>query len=336
MHRNTAFVKDDLWYGTNIVTGDSLACFADVWDSQVWHYINWGGRSINHGILQLVLMSGPLCADILNIVMTLTLSYLICELAGKKKLLYYCAAFILMIGLNPTIILSMFWQSGAVNYLYSSNWILLFLIVYLRKVKNPDAKELWLTELWMIPLGLITGWSNENIGPTCFVISVLVIVYFIKYLHRKPKLWMWIGMITSLCGSVLMIMAPGNFIRSATAEEHSILKDICYRLIMMLDAGTNFMLPTIIFLLFFLMIFLKRKNKLQIYQIFLIIAMVLSFGAMILSPVFPSRAVFGTMVLGIVLMLSMAEEDMPFYVVILFTWLFNLYVLRVEIMFPLT
>lgn len=335
LHRNTVFVMDDLWYSTNLVTGESLACFADVWDSQVWHYINWGGRSINHGLLQLVLMSGPLAADLLNIVMTLLLSYLICELAGKRKMIYYCAAFIMMLGFNAAVGLSMFWESGAVNYVYCTNWILLFLIVYLRKVKNPDAKELVGTAIWMIPLGLITGWSNENMGPACFVTALIVIIYFIKFLHKKTPIWMWVGMLSSLCGSILMIAAPGNFVRSATADQSTIFKEICYRILTMLNAGTNYLFPTVIFLLFFLMIFYKKGKKLQAFQIILIITMILAFGAMVLSSVFPGRASFGIMVLGIALIISIAEEDEYFYTMLLFTWIFSLYVLRIELMNPL-
>ena len=109
----------------------------------------------------------------------------------------------------------MFWQSGAVNYLYSAVWIFAFMLIYVRQVRTPDAKPLPVSFLWMIPLGLITGWSNENMGPASFCLSLIVIGYFAGMLKRKVPIWMWLGSISSLCGSILVVAAPGNFVRSA-------------------------------------------------------------------------------------------------------------------------
>jgi len=71
VHRYVPFMMDDLWYGTNLATGEPLHSLGDVVEGQVWHYLNWGGRSITHGILQITLMSGEWCADILNLLMTM-------------------------------------------------------------------------------------------------------------------------------------------------------------------------------------------------------------------------------------------------------------------------
>lgn len=316
VHRKYIFIRDDLWYATNLVTGEPLQGIADIIESQVWHFMNWGGRIVNHGLLQFVLMHGTLFADILNMVMTLALCYLICELAGKKDLIGYSLSFFMLITLNTDISWSMFWQSGSVNYLYSSNWILLFLIIYLRHVKNPDAKRLWGAEFWMIFLGLITGWSNENMGPACFVLAVMVMLYFAKKLQRKVPVWMWSGAVSSLCGSVLLILAPGNLVRSATAVEKPFWESVYDRFYMMLAGEASFLYAAVLFLLFFILIYLKKGNKLQPFQTMLIITAVLACGAMVLSPTFPNRAAFGIMVLCIVLIISfiqgIEEKDRSF------------------------
>lgn len=169
VHRKVVFMMDDFWYATNLVTGEPLSGIKDVLQSQAWHFMNWGGRNISHGVLQLLLMSDELCADILNIIVTFTLSYLICELADAKKVMYFCAVFFMLISLNGDVKLSMFWQAGSANYLYCTNWILLFIIIYLRQVKKPDAPALRGIVFWILPLGLISGWSNENMGPASFV-----------------------------------------------------------------------------------------------------------------------------------------------------------------------
>ena len=70
-HSRIPFMMDDLWYATNLSTGQPLASLKDIFESQVWHYNNWGGRSMTHAILQLTLMAGERAADILNVLVTL-------------------------------------------------------------------------------------------------------------------------------------------------------------------------------------------------------------------------------------------------------------------------
>ena len=57
-HRRITFMMDDEWYGTNLVTNQPLRGLSDIIESQIWHFRNWGGRCMTHGILQLTLMSG--------------------------------------------------------------------------------------------------------------------------------------------------------------------------------------------------------------------------------------------------------------------------------------
>ena len=304
LHKRFIFLWDDLWYSTNLVTGDSLSSFSDILESQYWHYFNWGGRSITHSILQLTLMGGELFANVLNMIVTFTLCYLICEVAGNKNMKYFCISFFLLISLNTDIKLSMFWQSGSANYLYSTNWILLFLLIYLRYVKNPDSRWLPCLSVLMLPLGLITGWSNENMGPACAVTAFIVIIYCHKFLKRKAPLWMWTGAVTALIGSAFLILAPGNFIRKAHVEDVSFLETVADRFFSMLTGGMSFLFPSLLCLLLFLFLYFKTGNHLKPYQIILMITAILGYGAMVLSPTFPNRAAFGLMVLCIVLILS--------------------------------
>lgn len=339
LHRKVVFMMDDFWYATNLVTGEPLASAGDVIQSQIWHFLNWGGRSITHGVLQFILMGGELFADVLNMIVTLTLCWMICELADAKNLMSFCTAFVLLVSLNGDVSRSMFWQSGAVNYLYSTNWILLFVLVYMRQVKNPEAKSLKGAGLWIIPLGLVSGWSNENMGPASFCLSLIVIGYFVKFLNRKVPAWMWFGCLSSFVGSVLVIAAPGNFVRSAFVEEKPFLEMLYGRCLTLLGAGTNVLFSTVLFLLIFMYLYFKAGNNLQPYQIMVMIMMVLAFGAMFLSPTFPNRATFGIMVLGIVLILSFLQgtiySDAKYkkYAFIFYMWMFvfGIYILTMEL-----
>lgn len=301
------FIEDDLWYATNLVTGNQVTGLADIWESQVWHFMNWGGRSVIHFLLQFVIMLGDLFCNIMNMVVMLLICLLICETAGKKSLLSYFVCFSMLISLNPNILFTLFWQSGCVNYLYASTWILFFIMLYLRQMKNPEAANWWGITFWIIPLGIATGWSNENMGPTSFVLTVISLVYLRKK-QKCPPLWMWLGSVTSLIGSILVVVAPGNYVRSSLIEEYSFGMSIYQKMIMMMKAGADFLFPMVVVLLVSMLVYLQMGNRFKIHQMMLLIGTVLAFGAMVLSPAFPNRATFGILVLGVTATISFLQE----------------------------
>ena len=308
-HRSVPFMMDDIWYGTNLATNEPLQNFMDIIEGQVWHFHNWGGRCITHGVLQLTLMSGELCADILNTLMTLLLAWMICVVAKRKSAGTFLMALTLLLALNANMRMSMFWQAGVVNYVYSTVWILLFVWPYLCEWREDTTSQFPLITLWMIPIGLMTGWSNENMGPTSLLLAVATMIYCKKWKRTAVKPWMIVGTVGALLGSILVVAAPGNFVRSATIEKKGLLETVWERFYSMLCAGTDFLFP--ICLLLALIILIKcvcLKQALEKYQIVLLVFMILSFGAMVLSPHYPDRATFGTMVMGIILLLTVLYD----------------------------
>lgn len=131
--------------------------------------------------------------------------------------------------------------------------------------------------------------------------------------------------------------------RSAFAEESPFLEAVYKRLLMMLEAGTDVLFPTVLFVLLFMFLYVKKGNKLQADQIILLVTAVLAYGAMILSPTFPKRAAFGIMVLGIVLIMSfirgIEESDSGYgkyiFAFSMLMWLFGVHVLCMELRVPI-
>lgn len=342
-HRNVPFMMDDLWYST-ILSDDSvpITSFGDIIRSQIWHYQNWGGRSITHGILQLTLLAGEQAADLLNVGVTFLLAWIICMVAEAKSLPAFFAAAAMPLGLNANWKMSMFWQAGAANYLYITVAILLYIYCYLRELPDQDAEK---TEsgkralpgilLWILPVGLAAGWSNENMGPAVWLLSLAVIADTAKN-RRKVPLWMILGNLSCLAGSIIMIIAPGNAVRSAQTPEqnYGILWRIFLRGYAESRAALEYLFPTLLTLLlvllvgkFALKIEIGRKNLLLLF------CAALSWGAMALSPHYPDRAAFGTMALLICVILSMAgkivreREDMflPLFGALFLIWLRGMY-----------
>ena len=154
------FMMDDEWYSTLLYADTPIRNLGDIVHAQIWHYFNWGGRSMAHALLQMILLTGENWADILNTAMTFILAWLICQAAGRVRMPYYFAALGMLFGLNANWKMSMFWEAGAANYLYMTGFILAFLLCYLKY----EEKNLWGITVWILPLGLIAGWSNENMG----------------------------------------------------------------------------------------------------------------------------------------------------------------------------
>lgn len=291
--------EDDLWYATNLVTGQRLQSFADVVESQIWHYWNWGGRSIAHGMLQISILAGGRAIDILNTAAVLLLACIIGGYTNEKSGWKYIFVMGVVISLNPTVERTVLWQSGVANYLYMSIFLLLFLLMYLRELRE-NSKPIFGAAIWMIPVGLFAGWSNENMGPSV-LIGALAVMFLHYRKHHKMKLFMVTGSLSCLAGSVLLIAAPGNFIRAKQAidaYDTRIYRQILNRIFWVSRAVFDYMFPILLILVFliFIYVFVLRK-KLETADGILLVAAALSVGAMILSPHYPDRATFGTLTL---------------------------------------
>lgn len=311
LHRFTPFMRDDFWYSANLATGEPIRSVADLIESQVWHFNNWGGRSVNHTLLQVIILLGEFAADVLNICATLLLTFMICKAADVQNIFFYALTEAMMICMNADFFDSMFWESGSANYLYSSIWIMAFVITYIREYK--DVKKLPLVEIWMPVLALMTGWSNENVGPACCLMAVAVTFYLVKKCGHKLNVWMIEGALFSLAGSCLVILAPGNFVRSDYIEETSLVEFVSLRFWNMVEATGAFLLPVLSFLLIVSFVyFIKGKNKPDALLVTLLGLSLVSHGAMVLSPHYPARATFGVMIFAIaavVLMLGRLHKQ---------------------------
>ena len=341
-HRAVPFMMDDEWYSKKLFSEEALSSLSDIWEFQIWHYLNWGGRTITHTMLQLTLMAGSAVADVLNVFMTMLLAACICVVAGVRKkeggLFYLLAAVGMLHGLNANWKLSMFWQAGAANYLYITSFILLFLHCYLRELdKKEESKPLPGITFWIVPLGVLAGWSNENMGPAVWVVSLLVIL-LLRRAKRPLRLWLLLGNVACLVGSVLVIAAPGNFVRSreAAANEYGVLWNCFLRVYAESKAAMEFLFPVLLVLIAVLAISKGiLKISLGTRNILLLICALLSWGAMLLSPHYPDRATFGTLVLLICVILSMVRAvlqrriEMKFWFLggALFIWLRGMYFL---------
>jgi len=337
-NRIIPFMMDDLWYSTLLDSSTPISSISDIIHAQIWHWHNWGGRSLAHGLLQLILMAGEGFADVLNTLwlFVLSLTIILCsKISSSLKPgivpMTLTAGFI--IGLSANWKMSMFWEAGAANYLYITAFLLFYMFCYLREVEGA-VKPLPGIVFWMIPLALIAGWSNENMGPTCFIVS-LIVMYLMKKSSRNIPVWMPEGSLICLFGCIMCIAAPGNFVRAAEANnEYGILWNLFLRCYSECKALFSFQMLTLLTLAAVLIISIPILGiKLKKAEIILLTGALLSWGAMILSPHYPDRATFGTMCLMICVIISRGalmiekkkEALWPLYLGAVLIWLKGMY-----------
>ena len=335
-HRAIPFMMDDLWYSTMLSDDTPISSISDIVRSQIWHYNNWGGRSMTHSILQLTLLAGELAADVLNVVFTLLLGWTICLVSGHRRFPAFFAGISMVLGLNANWRMSMFWQAGAANYLYITVFLLLFVWCYLREL--PDEGSLWPGSgkrgrdisalagsgageaggegclpgitLWIVPLGILAGWSNENMGPAVWVLSLAVILLGFRE-GRRPKPWMALGSLACLAGSVACIAAPGNAVRSAEIEEeqYGLVWRLFLRSYAECKGAMEYLFPALLVL--GALLFVSKcvlKQEIGRRTLLVLFCALLSWGAFFLSPHYPDRASFGTLALCICAILSLAKK----------------------------
>lgn len=328
-HKQVPFMMDDNWYATKLFSEEPIRNLKDIYEAQVWHFYNWGGRSMAHALLQMILLMGSAVADILNVVVTVLLGVVMCKLSGRRDLLSLVAAVGMLFGLNADWFQSMYWQSGAANYLYITVFILLFVHCYFREIEKEEHK-LWGICAWIIPLGILAGWSNENMGPVAWILATVAMV-LVKKSGRKLDAWMWVGNISCLLGSVLVIVAPGNFVRSKAAalEGYGTLWKLFLRCYVECKASFDYLSVALVVTALVLVVGKAVGCKVGTNNVLYLLGALLSWGAMILSPHYPARATFGTMILLAVVVLSMAGKimdkrkdlEVPMAGVLLLIWL---------------
>ncbi|WP_369403837.1 DUF6056 family protein [Fructilactobacillus florum] len=84
--------------------------------------------------------------------------------------------------LTPTFGQVFLWTSGSGNYLWTltANLVFVWLFINIDKVKIINKTILYIL---MIPLAIVSGWSNENTGGG--VILLLIGMYLLNYFYKR-------------------------------------------------------------------------------------------------------------------------------------------------------
>ena len=241
----TPLIADDFSYSFG-VGNRRITSLLDIFERQVEHYMTWGGRSVAHAIANFFLMYSKMLFNLFNSAVYVLLVYLIyihSQTSVEEKPLFLIFIHFCLYFLTPVFGQNCIWLIGSCNYLWTTVIILSFLLMYRNKEKRKDKPYLCLL---MLIFGIIAGWTNENTSFGLIVITLLSII-FIKDNGKVPK-YKICGLIGVVLGFIIMIVAPGNYIRSEHFKNNSPLVIKLIRRVLNYTTGITKYAPILIIL----------------------------------------------------------------------------------------
>lgn len=203
-------------------SSERISNFSDIIISQYEHYIHWGGRVVNHVIAQLLLALPPFWHDLLNSLVFIVLITIIYKISSIKSKINFSLLILITLGLwflLPDFTSTVFWITYSANYLWSTVIILLFIFPYLNYYKSTEKKdESIIFSIMMLFFGVIAGWTNENTSVSLVFMLIVALVFF-KYEKRQIPQWAIAGLIGAFIGCILLLLAPGNYVRLDRSQE---------------------------------------------------------------------------------------------------------------------
>jgi hypothetical protein len=267
----TPYMTDDIIYG-DVVAG--AGSFFDLFAQEYEHYMHHGGRSIAHFILRVFLYTGN--KGVFNVVAGIAftaLSLLIYSNIDRKRefdLRVYIGILMLMWLFEPAISNTVFWETGACNYLFTA-LIMFGYITFFRKALSRDRQDSASLMALMFIFGVAAGWCNENSsGGVIFIVVVLMIRIWLESGKRFSSIrkWMIAGLVGNIAGFIVMILSPGNFSRADSAEEaHTGLLAMAARFLKItLIIKENYLIHVLVFVVIVIAIAYRTGEKRKFFE----------------------------------------------------------------------
>ena len=298
----TPLIADDFSY--SLYNGNRINSWNDIFSKIRFQYMSINGRVPLHFFAIFSLYINKTIFNIINSFMFVFLIFLVYKhIIGKKK---HQPLLLLLISLLLWFFIPVFgqtvlWVTGSCNYLWGMTIILAFLLPFRLSLESkPSNSKIMI--LLMLLFGILAGWTNENTAGAMIFISIFLLIIY-KRKNKNIPLWMYSALLGSLIGFILMITAPGNAIRIENiggSNETNIILMYIRRFIIYINISFRYILPLIIMSLFSISyLYKKNKEKLLICLPYFI-GGILAVCAMVLSPIFPDRAMFGSVILIII------------------------------------
>ncbi|MBR3722864.1 MAG: hypothetical protein IKN12_08870 [Selenomonadaceae bacterium] len=218
--------RDDYLAGLLWGTNERIHNFNEAMLSLLLYYEIHGGRVVSFFIQFIAMLHDKFYFNLLNAVMFPAMVALLVMHAKRTtkvfddyKLIFASGAF-MWLGLSHfgEVVI---WLCGSVVYLWTGVFAALFLLPYNLALKGEFFKYRAINASVMFVLGAIAACSVENLTVTTSLIAVAVCVYLAK--RKKCEFYLVAGALGSVLSSLIMLFAPGNFVRIEVDEDRGFL-----------------------------------------------------------------------------------------------------------------
>lgn len=266
--------------------------------SQLGHYRYMNGRTVAHTLAQIYLALGKPVFNVVNTGAFLLLAWAMQALMTGKRtfsppLFLFSAAGLWLFA--PAFGQDFLWLTASCTYHHCVLFILLYQIPFRRACAEGESAGGWLRAALFFPLGVVTGWSQENAAVAMLVMTVGWMVVCRMRGHALRG-WMFTGLAGNLVGLALMLLSPGQTLRLAHDGGMGGLGTWLKRaLSITAHAGYYLLIPALVFLAAAVWRLKKdgwSREGLEKWlptAVFLLGSLACAYS-MILSPQFPARA----------------------------------------------
>ena len=215
------YQRDDFLYAFIWNTPKRIKSFQDILKSLEIHYLTWGGRIVPVFIMQYFQLLGKGYFAVVNGLMYVSLMVLIyCHALGRwtprfnpwiLSMIIVASWFAL-----PDYGFTSIWACGTANYLWPAVLILLTLLPYQVYLAEDEVRpqSRFIKGGCLFFLALVAGLTIENMVLT----MCLALLGSNVCAYKKGRLcaWMVMGALGGVLGMVILMAAPGNFVRMDT------------------------------------------------------------------------------------------------------------------------
>ncbi len=208
--------RDDYEYSLIWETSQHLKNLPDIFESLYRHYWMHGGRMVSFFTQEVFLLHDKIWFDVANALVYTGLWLLLLWHSMRRVTLAIgggraALAFLLMWLAFPHFGEVAVWMCGSVVYLWTGFWGFLFLLPFNLYFAGRFEHTGPLVSFAMLVLGVLAGWSVENLSVTVNAVAFLTLAYCWR--EKKIRSWMVTGFVGSSLGFLFLVAAPGNYVR---------------------------------------------------------------------------------------------------------------------------
>lgn len=217
---NTPPIGDDMFlkyvyqdYFVDKITAPKVTSISQIFEGMTLYYNIFRGRVIAQGLTQLFAVYGKQYFNILNSLVFVgitSLVYFHSNYGKKASWRLYLIISVVFWFFTPDLMATSLWMAGSLNECWVVFFALLFLLPYRIFVsERGNLKHPFIITLFVIPIGFLAGAFNFQSFGLSIGFVILTIVFVIINKKRVP-IWSIVGLISTICGTLFVLLAPGN------------------------------------------------------------------------------------------------------------------------------